>query len=242
MPLDYSRHYARSHPDTAEHNVGLQNLMTRWLEPHLPERDCEIFDVGCGRGYALDWLRRKGYTRLHGIDPDAGQIVYAKNLGLQVEQVDDSTAYLTSRPENFDFVLLMDVLEHVSHERQLPLLRAIHGALRPGGRLLCTVPNANSPAASHWRHFDYTHQLLFTTESLEFVLTQAGFQVPKLQGLEFIAPPRWCFWPPRKVTFRWWLRQFARIQPRLTLTGELGWKAGWRVPLSPNLLAIAVRL
>ena len=36
-------------------------------------------------------------------------------------------------------------------------------------------------------------------------------------------------------------RVLSRLQPRLACLGEFGWKIGRSVPLSPNLLACAVR-
>ena len=242
MDWDYSRHYARFHSDTPEHDANLKALFHRWLGPHLPkDKNIPILDVGCGRGYALGWLRELGYSHLTGIDTDAGQVAFAQGRGLDVQRTEDSVVYLNSRPSSCDFLLLMDVLEHQPREADRTLLEAIRHTLRPGGQLLCTVPNANSPLANHWRYLDYTHHTSFTYESLEFVLTQAGFHVNGIRPLEFVAGPRLLFWPPARHTLRWWLLQLSRLQPRLACLGELGWHDGWRIPLSPNLLALAVR-
>jgi len=242
MDWDYSRHYARFHADTPEHDAQLHALFQRWLGAHLPaDKNTALLDVGCGRGYALGWLQGLGYTQLAGIDPDAGQVAFAQSRGLNVQRAVDTVDFLRGRTGAYDFVQLMDVLEHVPHAAQGALLRAIHAALRPGGRLLCTVPNADSPLASRWRHIDYTHHLLFTVESLEFVLSQTGFRVERLHAAEFIGGPRLLCWPPTRRTLRWWLCRLGRLQPRLACLGELGWHDGWRIPLSPNLLTVAVR-
>jgi 2-polyprenyl-3-methyl-5-hydroxy-6-metoxy-1,4-benzoquinol methylase len=242
MDWDYSRHYARLHPDTPEHDANLRGYFQRHLAAHLPQaRDCTVLDVGCGRGYALEWLRSLGYSRLAGIDRDAAQVAFAAGRGLDVRKVDDTLEELRARPESFDLVLLMDVLEHVPRVDQPHLLAAIRKTLKPGGKVLCTVPNATSPLAGHWRYVDYTHECLFTRESLEFLLGQTGFELTHFQALEFQAAPRFGFWPPNRHTVRWWIRILSRLQPRLACLGEFGWKAGRHVPLSPNLLACAVR-
>ncbi len=242
MNWDYSRHYARLHPDTPEHDANLLSYVQRHFTAHLPaDKGCTVLDVGCGRGYALEWLRTLGYTRLAGIDRDAAQVAFAAGRGLDVRQVDDTLAALRARPDSCDLVLLMDVLEHVPRPEQPGLLRAIHAALKPGGRLLCTVPNGDSPLAGHWRYVDYTHECLFTRESLEFLFGQTGYEVRVVQPLEFLAPPTLGVWPPNRQTLRWWARALSRVQPRLTCLGEYGWKIGWQTPLSANLLACADR-
>jgi 2-polyprenyl-3-methyl-5-hydroxy-6-metoxy-1,4-benzoquinol methylase len=242
MNWDYSQHYARLHPDTPEHDANLRSYFQRSLAAHLPaDKGSTVLDVGCGRGYALEWLGSLGYANRTGIDPDTAQVAFARSRGQKVAQVLDSTAYLCERPETCDLILLMDVLEHVPRANQPELLQSIRGALRPGGRLLCTVPNAASPLAGHWRYVDYTHECLFTHESLEFLLAQTGFTIDRVQPVEFLAPPLLGIWPPNRHTLRWWILKTSRAHPRLVCLGEFGWKKGWETPLSANLLACAIR-
>jgi 2-polyprenyl-3-methyl-5-hydroxy-6-metoxy-1,4-benzoquinol methylase len=242
MNWDYSRHYARRHPDTPEHDANLRSILLQNLGPHLPpDKDVAVLDVGCGRGYALEWLQSLGYRNLIGIDPDAGQIRFAEARGLRVQRTDDSHSFLDARPGCYDVVLMMDVLEHVPIAAQPALLSAINIALRPGGRLICTVPNAASPLADYWRFVDYTHETLFTNESLEFLLTETGFEAKEILPMEFISRPRLLLWPPSKRTLRWWILTLSRLPTRIAFLGEVGWGEGWRIPLSPNLLATAVR-
>ena len=66
-----------------------------------------------------------------------------------------------------DLVLCTEVLEHVIEPRVL--LAEAHAALRPGGRLLLTVPFA---ARWHFVPYDYWR---FTPSSLNQLLRQAGF-------------------------------------------------------------------
>lgn len=41
------------------------------------EKDWVIYDVGCNTGYFLEKLREKGFSRLHGIDPQTVAVQYA---------------------------------------------------------------------------------------------------------------------------------------------------------------------
>lgn len=241
-PLDYSRHYAKFHPETDAHRRGLQRLHERLLAPYLPaDRAAPILDVGCGRGYAVQYLASLGYGAVAGIDTDAGQVAHAQAAGAAVTAEPDPVAFLTARPGTYGAVVLMDVLEHVPHADQPALVRAIHASLRPGGVLICTVPNASSPVFSHWLHNDYTHQWSFTAGSLQFLLEACGFTVRQCTGAEVTPRPRFLFWLPVPRTLAWWLRCLVRGRWRAKYVGEFGWDAGMKIPLAPNLLAVATR-
>jgi SAM-dependent methyltransferase len=240
MTLDYSRFYARYHPDDAAHRNGLRLLHHRMLSPHLPvDRSAPILDVGCGRGYALQDLAALGYSHLHGIDADANQTAFAREQGLTVEHVENTETFLANQPGKYAVILLMDVLEHVPRAAQPAFLRAIAGSLRPGGRLICTVPNAASAIGSYWLHNDYTHQWSFTNDSLGGLLDQCGFNRVTCTGYEFFLRPRFLFWLPTPRAIAWWLRCLLRCRQRAAYVAELGWSRGRAVTLTPNLLAVA---
>jgi 2-polyprenyl-3-methyl-5-hydroxy-6-metoxy-1,4-benzoquinol methylase len=242
MSRDYGRHYARFHPDTPEHDAHLRTLLQRWLGPHLPaDRAADILDVGCGRGYALSLLREQGYSRLSGIDPDTGQVEFAQQRGLPVTLVSDTVAHLRASGAGRDLILLMDVLEHIPVAEQVEFLQAVTGSLSPGGRLICTVPNAASPLGIYWRYADYTHRTAFSTHSLIHALRLGGLEVDQLESVEFIARPRFLFWLPTRRAARWWLLCLSRFFHRAVCLAELGWDQGWNTPLGPNLLAVARR-
>jgi 2-polyprenyl-3-methyl-5-hydroxy-6-metoxy-1,4-benzoquinol methylase len=240
MTLDYSRFYARYHPDEPAHRNGLRLLHARMLGPHLPaDRTSPILDVGCGRGYALQDLAASGYTCLQGIETDANQAAWACAQGLDVRQIESTETYLASRPGAYAVILLMDVLEHVPRDAQPSFLRAIACSLRPGGRLICSVPNAASAIASYWLYNDYTHHWSFTSDSLASMLEQTGFAKVHCTGIEFFPRPRFLFWLPTPRTLCWWSRCLVRFTQRATYVAELGWARGRGVILTPNLLAVA---
>ncbi|HVU18595.1 MAG TPA: class I SAM-dependent methyltransferase [Candidatus Didemnitutus sp.] len=240
--MDYAAQYAKFHPDDPAHRHGLRLLHHRMLGPLLPaDRDAPILDVGCGRGYALEDVRALGYTSLTGVDTDAGQVAFSRSLGLVVDQPMDTVAWLRERPSSFAVILLMDVLEHIPRGRQLEFLLAVAQALRPGGRVILTVPNAASAIASFWFHNDTTHQSSFTGESLTHLLEQSRLLPINVTGIEFFLRPRFLFWCPTPRSIAWWLRCLVRLRQRCTYVAELGWARGRSVVLTPNLLATAQR-
>ncbi len=238
--MDYSQQYAKYHSDDRAHRHGLALLHQRILGSHLPmERDAPILDVGCGRGYALQDVRALGYTRLSGIDIDAGQVAFARQQGLEVTLVENTEKFLADQTGAYSAILLMDVLEHVPRENQQKFLQAIARSLRPGGRLICTVPNAGSSIGGFWLHNDYTHQWSFTADSLSYLLGQSGFGHIHCTGVEFFLRPRFLFWLPIPRSISWWFRCWGRARRRAEFIAELGWGRGRAVVLTPNLLAVA---
>lgn len=239
MNWDYSRHYARFHPDTADDFAGTVGVMDRWLRPHLKGQAGRVLDIGCGRGYALAALRTMGISFVEGIDTSQEQVSWAESRGLPARLVTDTLGYLAERPQAHDAILLMDVIEHVTPAEQRQFLRAIADSLRPEGRLLLSTPNAASRLAGYTRHLDYTHTSAFTPESLDFLLVHSGFDPAAYEELEVYARPRLLFLAPTPRALRWWALRALRTWRRWELTLEIGRERAARLPVSPAFLAIA---
>lgn len=182
--------------------------------------DSKILDVGCGFGFALGGLRLLGYHNVTGVEQSPQQAEVCRNAGFHVDVTDDTVAWLKDQPESFDGIVLFDVLEHVPVSIQIDFLRAIHHALRPNGKLMLTVPNANSILAARWLFNDYTHKSSFTEHSLNFVLKNSGFKNIWQDNSKGLGPfPKWAIrnkrhWPLiRKWIIRWcWLQVFKAEQ------------------------------
>jgi SAM-dependent methyltransferase len=134
----------------------------------------------------------------------------------------------------FDLVFMMDVLEHMGKHEQVLTLSAVSKLLAQDGRLIVSVPNANSTLGLRWRYGDWTHEVSFTELSLDFLLLNTGFRDVNFLPYEFIARPRLPL-IPRPSILPWAFQRIARILRRMEAVGELG-ANGWKIPLSLNLL------
>jgi SAM-dependent methyltransferase len=249
--VDYNRyHYRKWHRDDADHIEGMKVYYKSLLREHLPDsKQSRILDIGCGMGFTLLALKDLGYHDIAGVDVDQGQVESCRNKGLPVEYVVNTYEYLSEKHEKFDCVLLLDVLEHVACDRQLDLAGAIYSSLKPGGRLICTVPNASSSLGCRWRYNDWTHYSSFTEVSIEFVLANVGFEIQTIKPVEFFSKPKGIWYmTPRvfrawlwKNLFQWVLLRIARSWRRLECIGELGWDQGMKIPLSLNLIVVAAK-
>lgn len=100
----------------------------RWLAP-LPE-DAKIADLGCGEGILVEELRQQGRDAI-GVD-----------LNYESEAVvKDDITQTRFAGETFDVILCLDVLEHLQFADQVKALAEFQRLLRPGGRLIVSLPN-----------------------------------------------------------------------------------------------------
>lgn len=220
--FDYSIHYSRFHDESDSHAENIATWQSRVLKPHCPEnREIPALDIGCGYGFAMRALRHLGFTSIEGVELSPEQARVARNAGFNVHDTDDTESFLKERPNSYGFILLMDVLEHVPVDKQISILRAIHGALTPSGRLFLTVPNANSLLASRWRYIDFTHYASFTEHTIHFALRNAGFKLINISSEKGIGRFPLKLWRRdgrenlRKWIVRWcWLQVFRSEIPR----------------------------
>lgn len=119
--------------------VGRRHILLERLRANPPpagtDRTPRILDVGCGTGTMLAYLRDWG--EVAGVDADAEAVRFSHLRGEEgVSQLHGYT--LPFGDGSLDLVTVLDVLEHVEDDGRM--LREIARVLRPGGRLLATVP------------------------------------------------------------------------------------------------------
>lgn len=161
--------------------------LPRYLTPYFQQKDkvLNILDIGCGLGQALNYLKNKGFEKLFGIDINDESIDICRKNGLAVEKITDIREFAKNYTgEKFDRIIMSHVLEHIDKNLIIDTLIHIRKfLLKEGGVFLLMVPNAQSYTGSYWRYEDFTHTILFTAGSCNYVLKSAGFTT-----IEFIDP------------------------------------------------------
>jgi len=163
-----------------------------------PDKSAKILDIGCGDGKFLFFLQRKGYTKIEGLELSPQQASNAKkHVESPIHVVEDTVAFLLDHPSTYDMITMNDVLEHIPKKETVGLLKAVLGALQPGGNVVTSVPQVSGLASFFCRYNDFTHEILFTEISLKQVLLLAGFS-----DIRFISQKWPLKWTPRHLAYR----------------------------------------
>lgn len=150
--------------------VGRRRIVLNVLDRHVPERPLDVLDAGCGGGATLGHLRAR-YGRARGLELSKEAVAYARERDRDVTR--GSIEAMPFEEESFDLALALDVIEHLPDDR--PALRELRRVLKPGGRLLVTVPalmmlwGAHDEANGHHRRY--------TMGTLRCGVKAAGFEL-----------------------------------------------------------------
>lgn len=138
-----------------------------------------VLDLGIGMGFygavVRQWLDlgvRPWRTRLVGIECFAGYRNPCWDLYDQVI-VSPIEAYLNQSTEMWDAILLLDVLEHFSHDTGSQLLAAARGRLSQGGQFFVGTPAVWMEQGAAYGNELERHRSLWTAEELR----EAGLEL-----------------------------------------------------------------
>lgn len=167
-------------------------LLTKYFLDYFSEIDtsAKILDVGCGDGFFLELLRGLGFNNLSGIDLSVPMARRAQEKGLCVLK---ANIYDLMDEEDYDLILLMDLLEHL--DRPHAGLEKVHRALKTGGVLFMNIPVCDSiqKRARRWigiesrekqmRDWDETHVQSYSKGEWVDLIGKIGFEVSRTTRL-----------------------------------------------------------
>ena len=139
------------------------------LSNHLPwllDAGNSFMDLGCGCGGVVRHIQSTGRVCI-GVTYQEAEVAEAAKRGVSgvvFGDIHDPASF--PPPASLDGALLWDVIEHTL--APLVVLKNIHEALRPGGRLLIFVPG------QRWGHSWY-HTLVPTQAQMRHLLELSGF-------------------------------------------------------------------
>jgi 2-polyprenyl-6-hydroxyphenyl methylase/3-demethylubiquinone-9 3-methyltransferase len=169
----------------------------RDLTQPLPFKGLRILDIGCGGGLLSEPMARLG-ADVVGADAAARNIpvamVHAEQSGLRIDYRHTTAEDMAAAGEQFDVVLNMEVVEHVSDP--LAYLTACQKLLKDKGLMICSTLNRNPksfvmaivgaeyvmrwlPKGTHdWQKF-------ITPDELYALIEQAGLRPVDRKGMVF---------------------------------------------------------
>jgi ubiquinone/menaquinone biosynthesis C-methylase UbiE len=180
----YETYWSAGRKTFSGSNQGYAPNLRRWMTEELRDlpTTAPVLEVGCGDGSFTTDLAQK-FSSVTAIDISAGQIAEnAVRLPKITFRQHDVSEKFPFADATFEVVWCSEVLEHLFEPEFA--LREMHRILKPGGRLLVTVPYHGRfknilIALFNWdEHFvpSSPHIRFYTNRSLSRIAAAAGFQ------------------------------------------------------------------
>lgn len=183
------------------------NHQVEILKKHLPIKNANVLDIGCGGGLFLSLLKREG-AKVLGIELSDSRAHYAAtkhSLEIHKRPI-ESDFWQTGYKNHFDAVTLWDVIEHVNYPVQT--LQGAANVLKPGGLLLIDTPCRDSfyhqvggvtyrlsggrfPTflnAMYSSHL-FGHKQIFSTAEMKDIFVSSGLEIVQLQKFHELSFP-----------------------------------------------------
>ena len=168
-------------PSEGEQKAAARQFAGRWRRWLPVDRSTPVLDIGCGPGLFVGYLRNAGFTNVTGIDRSATEVARAAKAGIAGVMHADAAEFLRDKNDAYGVISVFNVFEHLMKVEILALLRSLHRALRPGGRILAVTPNGLSPFAGTTRYWDFSHETSFTPAAWRQLALVTGFQSPAFE-------------------------------------------------------------
>jgi len=179
---EYDRLWSDENDAYSAERLGYTPHFLRFMDAQLAEVPAPraILEIGCGDGFFSSQLANRD-CNVTGIDLSAEGIAKAKRrVPSGVFREHDLANPLPFADASFDAIWCSEVLEHLF--APLSVLEEAFRVLRPGGRMLITVPyhgllkNLGIALFAFDRHYDptYPHIRFYTKNTLSGLVRRAG--------------------------------------------------------------------
>ena len=156
--------------------LARRQIIHKLLSKIVKSSDSQLLEVGSGTGGNLEILSSLGKVSAMEMNPEARRLAQQKAGALATIVYGRCPDEIPFPDDTFDVICMFDVLEHIARDSEC--LTALKGKLRPGGKIIITVP------AYQWMwgpHDDHLHHVRrYTAKSLRESLKASGFQVSRI--------------------------------------------------------------
>jgi len=186
--LLYRRRFDPATEENAQYDLKLGYASSHTYAIDAVPSGARVLDIGCGPGDVATELKRKGCL-VATVDrvPSANR---DRDIPLCVQDLDQPPTFDV---RDYDFLLMLDVIEHLKNPEQfLEQVRA--GFNHESKTLILTTPNVAFIVQRLMLLFgqfnygkagilDRTHTRLFTFRTLRHLLRDAGFRIQEVRGI-----------------------------------------------------------
>lgn len=196
-PHEFLSYYLNAYKSEYRQQRALKIIQ---LFPNLNGK--KVLDLGCGGGFYSGAACKKNCNDIVCLDISSVRVKAAmlnlrKNGHLKIEGIVADATALPFRENCFDFIMCIDVIEHVKED--FKLLFEARRVLGNHGNFVVATQNCRSlnyiievPLQRYiignrrWMGWDSTHLRFYTPKSLVSLLMNSGFSVIKVAGTYFV--------------------------------------------------------
>lgn len=155
-----------------------------------PEIHGRVLEIGCAEGLTMEYLRDRFGCTMVGLDYCESAVETARAKGFEVHSCDLNREPLPFGSEEFDYIVIGDVLEHLYDPWSF--MKDIVSRLTPDGTVLFSIPNVkhysllkNLILRDRWEYsesglLDVTHIRFFTLDGIRTLLARSGLMMTAL--------------------------------------------------------------
>jgi 2-polyprenyl-3-methyl-5-hydroxy-6-metoxy-1,4-benzoquinol methylase len=214
-----ARHaHGRRSPDWSEiENDSTVVQATYQYKPYLPtDKNAAILDIGFGTGWFLAACRKLGYRNLSGADFGIANKSYVRDWApdcITLHEIRNNIGeFLSEKKQQYDFIHLSHVIEHVPKYSLLWVGDALYWALRREGVVLLRTPNMEGPCANSSLFVTLAHEYGFAGSNLISLLDICGFDEVRVVEFREHAPT---MKQRLGTTLRWLILKRSQLRHRL---------------------------
>lgn len=152
-----------------------------------------LIEVGFGNGAFAAWAVSRGAT-YRGTEIDGVLIARGREKGYDVHPATLDLASIAGG-RRVDCIVAFDLIEHLSSEEALELLRSAESCLADHGRILIRFPSGDSPFGRAIQYGDMTHKSVIGSGKIRQLAALAHLHPLR------IGPPAFPLWGLGLVTF-----------------------------------------
>jgi 2-polyprenyl-3-methyl-5-hydroxy-6-metoxy-1,4-benzoquinol methylase len=122
-PIDYDSYWKEKRGDAMGELSDWQIERAKFTNFQIsPRKNLTIVDVGCGDGSILNFLNKQlSFSKMYGVDVSKFALTRAKEFGIYTIETDITKKEMLSSIPRADYILMFEILEHVSHSEEFLL-------------------------------------------------------------------------------------------------------------------------
>ena len=168
--------------DATFHAQLTEQMVKNYIDPLNLPKESLILDMGCGAGYFMDEMKKRGYENMYGITLSETDTKICIDKGHKIKQYD--MTFIPQKDgfydESVDFIFCRHSLEHSPYP--IFTLAEYNRLLKDKAKMYIEVP---APDIDRKHEYNDNHYSVLGINQWDALLMRAGFKVEVCNTVEF---------------------------------------------------------